>query len=89
MVDSLSRRHQVLGSEWTLAQEVVDVLQSKWSVVIDLFATSLNFHLPVYFSPLNDPIATGTDDFLQDWNGKLRACQGTELTQIASFWSQK
>ena len=61
VANSLSRCHQVLGSEWTLAQEVVDELQSKWPVMIDLSATSLNYRLPVYFSPLNDPMAAGTD----------------------------
>ena len=67
--NSLSHLHQVLGSEWTLSQEVVDELWSKWPIVIDIFTTSLNFRLPVYFSPLNDPMAAGTDAFFQDWNG--------------------
>ena len=35
----------------------------------NLFSTSLNFRLPVYFSPLNDTLATGTVAFLQDWSG--------------------
>ena len=66
-------RHQVLGSEWTLAQDVVTELQAKWPVMVDLFATSLNYRLPVYFSPLNDPIAAGTDAFPKSWDG-LQAC---------------
>ena len=69
VADSLNHRYQVLGSEWTLAQEVVDELRRMWSAIVDLFATSLNFCLPVYFSHLNDPMAAGTDAFLQDWNG--------------------
>ena len=69
VVDSLSRRCQVLGSEWALAQEVVDDLRRMWPVTVDLFAKSLNFRLQVYFSPLNDPLAVGMDAFLQDWNG--------------------
>ena len=43
VVDSLSRRQQVLGSEWTLSQDVVSELQAKWPVTVDLFATSLNY----------------------------------------------
>ena len=69
VADSLSRHHQVLGSEWTLAQEVEDNLRRLWPVTVDLFATSLNFRLQVYFSPLNDPLVAGKDAFLQDWNG--------------------
>ena len=38
--DALSRPNQVIGSEWTLRQEVVDHLVHKWPAVIDLFATS-------------------------------------------------
>ena len=36
--DALSRPNQVIGSEWTLHQEVVDQLVHKWPAVIDLFA---------------------------------------------------
>ena len=59
VVDSLSRWDQNIGSEWTLAQEVVLALQRRWPVTIDLFATILNYRLSVYFSPLNDPVAAG------------------------------
>ena len=61
MADSLSHRHQVLSSEWTLAQDVVNELQTKRPVMVGLFATSLNCWLPEYFFPLNDPMAVGTD----------------------------
>ena len=46
----------------------MSVLLKRWPATIDLFATSLNYCLPVYFSPLNDPIAAGTDAFLQPWD---------------------
>ena len=65
---SLSRRDQTIGSEWTLVQEVVLALQRRWPVTVDLFATVLNYHLLVYFSPLNDSMAAGTDAFLQSWD---------------------
>ena len=66
--DALSRPNQVIGSEWTLHQEVVDQLVHKWPAVIDLFATSLTARLPVYFSPASDPRAGGTDALLQPWD---------------------
>ena len=64
-VDILSRPTQVIGSEWTLHQEVVDHLVHKWPAVIVLFAMSLTAGLPVYFSPAPDSRAAGTDALLQ------------------------
>ena len=66
--DILSRPNQVIGSEWTLHQEVVDHLVHKWLAVIDLFATSLTARLPVYFSPASDSRAAGADALLQPWD---------------------
>ena len=66
--DILSRPNQVIGSEWTLHQEVVDHLVHKWPAVIDLFATSLTARLPVYFSPASDSRAAWTDALLQPWD---------------------
>ena len=60
--------NQVIESEWTLHQEVVDHLVHKWPAVIDLFATSLTARLPVYFSPASDSRAAGTDALLQPWD---------------------
>ena len=81
VADSLSRRQQVLGSEWTLALEVVDELVARWPATVDLFATALNYWLPVFFSPLSDPMSAGTDAFLQDWDG-LQAYAFPPLTLI-------
>ena len=67
-VDALSCPNQVIGSEWTLHQELVDHLVHKWPAVIDLFATSLTARLPVYFSPASDSRAAGTDALLQPWD---------------------
>ena len=66
--DILSRPNQVIESEWTLHQEVVDHLVHKWPAVIDLFVTSLTARLPVYFSPASDSRAAGTDALLQPWD---------------------
>ena len=69
LADSLSRRSQVLGSEWTLCPQAVSELLRRWPANIDLFATSLNHRLPVYFSSMYDPQSAGTDAMLQSWDG--------------------
>ena len=69
LADSLSRRSQVLGSKWTLCPQAVSELLRRWPATIDLFATSLNHRLPVYFSPMYDPMSAGTDAMLQSWDG--------------------
>ena len=69
MAASLNRQDQVIGSKWTLAQEVVDELRARWPAMVNLFATFLNYRLPIYFSTLNNPMAVGTDAFLQSWDG--------------------
>ena len=69
LADSLSRKSQVIGSEWVLCQQVVDSLLRRWPATIDLFATSLSYRLQVYFSPVQDSQSAGTDAFLQDWDG--------------------
>ena len=104
LADSLSRRSQVLGSEWTLCPQAVSELLRRWPANIDLFATSLNHRLPVYFSPMYDPQSACTDAMLQSWDGlqayafppfglprvlaKVQAYRGLELTLVAPFWPQ-
>ena len=69
VADGLSRRHQVLSTEWTLHQDVCRQLWRVWgSPTVDLFATSLNFRLPLYVSPFQDPQAIATDAFLFRWD---------------------
>ena len=55
LADSLSRRSQVLGSEWTLCHQAFWELLRRWPATIDLFVTSMNAHLPVYFASMADP----------------------------------
>ena len=69
LADALSRPNQILGSEWTLKQEVFGDLCRRWPVSIDLFATSQNHRCSIYFSPYHDHNALGTDVLLQNWNG--------------------
>ena len=69
LADSLSRRSQVLGSEWTLCHPAFTDLLRRWPATIDLFATAMTRRLPVYFSPMFDPMSAGTDAMLQSWDG--------------------
>ena len=71
VADALSRPNQVVGTEWTLHQEVFDSLRKRWPVVIDLFASSLNHRCGVHFAPVLDPMAAGTDAMLQSWDHLL------------------
>ena len=66
--DLLSRPNLVIGSEWTLHQEVVQDLLHQWLAIIDLFSTSLTARLPVFFAPAWEPKAAGVDAFLQPWD---------------------
>ena len=68
LADILSRSDKVIGSEWTLHQEVVNELIHKWPANIDLFATALNYRLPNYFSPVPDGQAIAVDALLQNWD---------------------
>ena len=53
----------------TLCPQAFAELLRRWPATIDLFATSINHHLPVYFSPMYDPMSAGTDAMLQSWDG--------------------
>ena len=69
LADSLSRRSQVIGSEWALCSEFFRQLLRQWPATIDFLATSFNSRLPVYFSPMVDPQLAGTNAMLQSWDG--------------------
>ena len=68
LAGSLSRRSQVLGSEWTLCHQAFRELLHRWPATIDLFATSMNARLPVYFTPMADPQSASTDAMMQSWD---------------------
>ena len=69
LADSLSRPHQLTHTEWSLHPEVFLSISRMWPVQIDLIATSANRQCSVFFSPFRDPMAVGTDAFLQRWVG--------------------
>ena len=68
VADALSRSNQVIGSEWMLHLEVFNWLCERWPVTIDLFASSLSHCCSVYFAPVSNPMAAGTDAMLQSWD---------------------
>ena len=68
LADLLSRRGQVVGTEWFLHPQVVRSLLRVWgNPSIDLFVTSLNVKLPLYCSLVPDPPAVFEDAFLHPW----------------------
>ena len=69
LADSLSCPHQLPHTEWSLHPEVFRSISRMWPVQLDLFATSANRQCSIFFSPFRDPLAAGTDAFLQRWDG--------------------
>ena len=68
LADLLSRRDQVIGTEWSLHLQVArDLLWRGGSPSIDLFATSLNMKLPLCCSLILDPQAIFEDAFHRLW----------------------
>ena len=69
LVDLLSRRGQVVGTEWSLHPQVARSLLRVWgNPSIDLFATCLNAKLPLYCSLVPDPQAVFEDAFRHPWD---------------------
>ena len=69
LVDLLSRRNQVLGTEWLLHPQVArDLLRTWGSPSLDLFATHLSAKLPLYCSLIPDPQAVFEDAFRHPWD---------------------
>ena len=69
LADTLSRKGQIVNTEWTLNSQVCQSLWKTWGCPqVDAFATALTKRLPNYFSPHLDPSAIGIDALLQDWS---------------------
>ena len=69
LADVLSRRGQVVGTEWSLHPQVARALLRAWgNPSIDLFATCLNAKLPLYCSLVPDPQAVFEDAFRHPWD---------------------
>ena len=69
LADQLSRQDQVIPTEWTLHTRVLQAVFRIWGTpMVDLFATALNRRLPVYCSPVPDPMAWQVDAFTIPWD---------------------
>ena len=67
---SLSRRRQIIHTEWTLHRKMAKLVIRKWEKPwMDLFATSANKQMEHYFSPIRDDQARGEDALAQSWEG--------------------
>ena len=60
--------NQVIQTEWSLSQQVFNLLCSIWDrPQIDLFATRFNHKLPQFVSPVPDPAAWAVDALSLPW----------------------
>ena len=70
IADQLSRAGQILPTEWSLHQDIVQDLFDRWGTpTLDLFATRYNKRCPVFVSPVPDPLALETDALSFPWEG--------------------
>ena len=68
IADKLSRHNQVIQTEWSLDQQVFNLLCSNWGLPqVDLFATRFNFKIPRFVSPVPDQRAWAVDALSQSW----------------------
>ena len=68
IADKLSRHKQVIQTEWSLSQQVFNLLCSKWvQAQVDLFATWFNHKLPKFVSPVPDQTAWAVDALTLPW----------------------
>ena len=68
VADKLSRLGQTIQTEWSLLPEVFQAICSRWHrPQIDLFATRFNNKLPLFVSPVPDPLATAVDALSLPW----------------------
>ena len=68
VTDKLSRLGQTTQTEWSLLQEVFQAICNRWYwPQIDLFAIWFNNKLPLFVSPVPDPLATAVDALSLPW----------------------
>ena len=70
LADSLSRRDKVIQTEWSLHQQIFNQIGRVWHTeMVDLFATRLNYKLPIYVSLDPDRKAWKIDALNICWEG--------------------
>ncbi len=68
VADMLSRKGQMLPTQWILNPEIFKQIQSRFPTIkVDLFANCLNHQLPIYVSPFSDDQAWGLDALSFQW----------------------
>ena len=68
VADKLSKLGQTIQTEWSLLQEVFQTICSRWHwPQIDLCAMRLNNKLPLFVSPVPDPLATAVNALSLPW----------------------
>ena len=66
----LSRRDQIIQTEWTMSTQVLLHLWEIWSRrQIDEFTACLTKCFPHYYSPVSDPMVIAVDPLFQPWVG--------------------
>ena len=70
LTDHLSRRSQILKTDWSLNQTVADRIFRAWGrPFMDLFALGKNTKLAIYVSPIREETSWKVDNLVQNWNG--------------------
>lgn len=70
VADTLSRKTQIIHTEWSLCQPAFETICQRWGKPhVDLFATRYNKKLPTFVSPVPDPEAFAVDALSTDWRG--------------------
>ena len=68
VADKLSRLGQTIQTEWSLLPEVFHMICRKWHrPQVDLFTTRFNRKLPLFVSPVPDPLAWAIDALSLPW----------------------
>ena len=68
IADKLSRKGQIIQTEWSLHQEVFNLLSQTWHrPQVDMFATRYNYKLAKYVSPVPDPNAWAVNTLTVSW----------------------
>ena len=70
LADHLSRRGEILRTEWSLNQTIADRIFRAWGrPFLDLFALGKNMKLARYISPIREETAWKVDNLVQNWDG--------------------
>ena len=76
LADHLSRRGQILKTEWSLNQTIADRIFCAWGrPFVDLFALGKSTKLAIYVSPIREETSWKVDSLVQNWDGlPVRVC---------------